>query len=258
MRKKRLFMGGILIASLAMLASCDITGAKEETKTKTERITTTPKILETTTEEPKMEMKYDVMEPIISFWEDSIHSRWVKIIVPVKNTGTMDLYLGNCQVDLETKSHKLLDSIDYIGGYPEYIMPGEVGYYYKETIIDFPDENVLGVVHENIEKASNKVIRYNTSDVTIEEDEIFGIEIKGRVENDTSKDESIVVITANLYDSNDKLICNCFTYLSSELKASSKMGFSIVPIAYRSLKLSDIARYEIYAYPKQYNIDLGF
>ena len=89
-------MGVALLASLVTLASCDIAGAKEETKTKTERITTTPKILETTTEEPKMEMKYDVMEPIISFWEDSIHSRWVKIIVPVKNTGTMDLYLGNC------------------------------------------------------------------------------------------------------------------------------------------------------------------
>lgn len=258
MRKKRLFMGVALLVSLVTLASCDITGAKEETKTKTERITTTPRIVDTTSTTPKKEMKYEVMKPEISFWEDSIHQRRVKIAVPIKNTGTMDLYLDDCQIDLETEAHELLDTIGYICGYPEYIMPGEVGYYYKETIVDFKEENVLALVHENIEKASNKVIRYNTSDVTIEEDEIFGIEIKGRVENNTSKDETIVMITANLYDSNDKLICNCFTYLSSELKASSKMGFSIVPIAYRSFKPSDVARYEIYAYPKQYNIDLGF
>ena len=258
MRKKKIFMGVALLASLVTLASCDITGMEEETKTKTERITTTPRVLDTTSTTPKKEMKYEVMNPEISFWEDSIHSRWVKIAVPVKNTGTMDLYLDDCQIDLETEDHELLDTIDYIGGYPDYITPGEVGYYYKEAIVDFKEENVLALVHENIEKASNSVIRYNTSDVTIEEDEIFGIEIKGRVENNTSKDESIVVITANLYDSNDKLLCNCQTYLSNGLKANEKIGFSLSPFAYRTLSPSDIARYEIYAYPQQYNIDFDF
>lgn len=258
MRKKRLFMGGILIASLAMLASCDITGAKEETKTKTERITTTPRIVDTTSTTPKKEMKYEVMNPEIFFWEDSIHQRRVKIAVPIKNTGTMDLYLDDCQIDLETEAHELLDTIGYIGGYPDYIKPGEVGYYYKETIVDFKEENVLALVHENIEKASNSVIRYNISDVAIKEEKYFGIEITGRVENNTSKDETIVMITANLYDSNDKLLCNCQTYLSNGLKSNEKIGFSLSPFAYRSLSPSDIARYEIYAYPKQYNIDLSF
>ena len=258
MRKKRIFMGVALLASLVTLASCDITGMEEETKTKTERITTTPRVLDTTSTTPKKEMKYEVMNPEISFWEDSIHSRWVKIAVPVKNTGTMDLYLDDCQIDLETEAHELLDTIDYIGGYPDYIQPGEVGYYYKEAIVDFKEENVLALVHENIEKASNSVIRYNISDVTIEEDEIFGIEIKGRVENNTSKDESIVVITANLYDNNDKLLCNCQTYLSNGLKSNEKIGFSLSPFAYTTLSPSDIARYEIYAYPQQYNIDFDF
>ena len=258
MRKKRLFMGVALLASLVTLASCDIGGMEEETKTKTERITTTPRVLDTTSTTPKKEMKYEVMNPEISFWEDSIHSRWVKIAVPVKNTGTMDLYLDDCQIDLETEDHELLDTIDYIGGYPDYITPGEVGYYYKEAIVDFKEENVLALVHENIEKASNSVIRYNTSDVTIEEDEIFGIEIKGRVENNTSKDESIVVITANLYDNNDKLLCNCQTYLSNGLKSNENIGFSLSPFAYTTLSPSDIARYEIYAYPQQYNIDFDF
>ena len=258
MRKKRLFMGVALLASLVTLASCDITGMEEETKTKTERITTTPRTLDTTSTLPKKEMKYEVMNPEILFWEDSIHQRRVKIAVPIKNTGTMDLYLDDCQIDLETEAHELLDTIDYIGGYPDYIKPGEVGYYYKEAIVDFKEENVLALVHENIEKASNSVIRYNISDVAIKEEKYFGIEITGRVENNTSKDETIVMITANLYDSNDKLLCNCQTYLSNGLKANEKIGFSLSPFAYRSLSPSDIARYEIYAYPKQYNIDLSF
>ena len=258
MRKKRHFMGVALLASLVTLASCDITGMEEETKTKTERITTTPRIVDTTSTTPKKEMKYEVMNPEIFFWEDSIHQRRVKIAVPVKNTGTMDLYLDDCQIDLETEAHELLDTIGYIGGYPDYIKPGEVGYYYKETIVDFKEENVLALVHENIEKASNSVIRYNISDVAIKEEKYFGIEITGRVENNTSKDETIVMITANLYDSNDKLLCNCQTYLSNGLKSNEKIGFSLSPFAYRSLSPSDIARYEIYAYPKQYNIDLSF
>ena len=50
---------------------------------------------------------------------------------------------------------------------------------------------MLALVHENIEKASNSVIRYNISDVAIKEEKYFGIEITGRVENNTSKDETI-------------------------------------------------------------------
>ena len=92
----------------------------------------------------------------------------------------------------------------------------------------------------------------------IKEEKYFGIEITGRVENNTAQDETIVMITANLYDSNDKLLCNCQTYLSNGLKSNEKIGFSLSPFAYRTLSPSDVARYEIYAYPKQYNIDFGF
>lgn len=39
---------------------------------------------------------------------------------------------------------------------------------------------------------------------------------------------------------------------------TKKVGFICSPFAYREVKPSDVVRYEIYAYPTQFNIDFGF
>ena len=145
-----------------------------------------------------------------------------------------------------------------INAYPDYIKPGETAYYYDETSVDFDTTGIKVVPHVDIHKSSNEVIRYDIGDISITEDSLSGVKVMGRVENKTSKKGTLVYVAANLFDSNDKLICNCFTILDNDLNAGDKIGFTCSPFAYREVKPSDVARYEIYAYPTQFNIDFGF
>jgi hypothetical protein len=142
-----------------------------------------------------------------------------------------------------------------INAYPDYIKPGETAYYYDETTVDFDTTGIKVVPHVDVQKTSNEVIRYNISDVSITQDSLSGIKVMGRVENKTSEKGTLVYVAANLFDSNDKLICNCFTILDNDLNVGDKIGFTCSPFAYRNIKPSDVARYEIYAYPTQFNFN---
>ena len=198
-------------------------------------------------------VKYEVGTPTVTIWTNSINSKWIKVGVPITNTGTADLYLNDCSIDIESSTGTLLKTMTYISGYPEYIKPGETGYYYDETTVDFSETNVVAVPNVQVEKATNDVIRYTISDVTITSDTYNGIKVMGRVQNNTTSKGTLVKVAANLFDSNGKLICNCFTYLENDLSAGSKVGFTITPFAYTKVTPSDVASYEVYAYPTQYN-----
>ena len=202
-------------------------------------------------------VKYEVGTPTIGLWTDSIGSNWMKIAIPITNTGTADLYLNDCSVDIESASGQLLQTKSYINGYPEYIKPGETGYYYEETTRSFTETDVKVVPHVEIEKATNDVIRYDVSDITIQENTLYGaklgVKIMGRVENKTSKKGTLVKVAANLFDANGNLLCTCFTYLENDLAAGSKVGFTMSTYSFRDFAPEDVASYEVYAYPTQYN-----
>lgn len=67
------------------------------------------------------------------------------MVVPVTNTGEANLYLDDCSIDIESSTGLLLKTMSYINGYPEYIKPGETGYYYEETTVDFTATNGVAV-----------------------------------------------------------------------------------------------------------------
>lgn len=260
---KRKIILGLMLASTFALASCDLLseGSSDTTPKTTDTDTTKPSKTEDTTPSipsTKKEMKYEVGTATIDSWTNSINSTWVKIAVPVKNTGDVDIYLGDMSADIESSTGSLLKTKSMINAYPDYIKPGETAYYYDETSADFDTTGIKVVPHVDIHKSSNEVIRYDISDVSITEDSLSGVKVMGRVENKTSKKGTLVYVAANLFDSNGKLICNCFTILDNDLNAGDKVGFTCSPFAYREVKPSDVARYEIYAYPTQFNIDFGF
>jgi hypothetical protein len=260
--KKRIILG-MMLASTFALASCDLLNESSDDTTpkKTETETTKPSKTEDKTitpSETKKEMKYEVGTATIDSWTNSSNSTWVKITVPVKNTGDVDIYLGDMSADIESSTGSLLKTKSMINAYPDYIKPGETAYYYGETRADFETTGIKVVPHVDIHKSSNDVIRYDINDVSINEDSLYGVKVMGRVENKTSKNGTLVYIAANLFDSNDKLITNCYTILDKDLNAGDKIGFTCTPFAYLECKPSDVARYEIYAYPTQFNIDLGY
>lgn len=208
------------------------------------------------TEIPKT-VSYEVGTPSIYIWTNSISARWMKVSIPVTNTGTADLYLDSASIDIESKSGQLLQTKSLIDGYPEYIKPGETGYFYVETQAKFTDDDVNVIPHVEVEKATNDVIRYDISDVSIQEYLLsgasYGIEVIGRVENKTSKKGTLVKIAAHLFDAEGNLICVCYNYLDNDLKANDKVGFTLSSYSFRDITPGDVASYEIYAYPTQFN-----
>lgn len=198
-------------------------------------------------------VKYELGTSTIDTWTDSIGSKWMKIAVPITNTGTADLYLDDISVDIESSNGTLLETKSMISGYPEYIKPGETGYYYTATSRSFTDTNVKVVPHCNAEKATNDVLRYKITDVSITADQYYGVKVMGRVENTTNKKGSLDKIAACLFDANGKLICVAFTYLENDLAVGAKVGFSMTTFAFRNFSPEDVASYEVYGYPTQLN-----
>ncbi len=244
MKLKKLLLGLVLMVSLLPLASClgtekentDVTGGSSTGGSGSSSSTST-------------KMQYEAGNVSVDFWESGLGIRYMRVAVPVKNTGDINIYLDSISIDIENVSGNLLQTLSLVGAYPEFIKPGETGYYYEEHSCDFTDTNVKAIAHVSVEKAKRDVIRYDVSDISIKSDTYDGIKITGRVANDTSKTETLAEISINLYDSNDRLICVCYTYLNSDLNSGSKVGFTVTPYMYRYMTVSDIARYEAYAYP---------
>lgn len=194
--KKRIILG-LVLASTFALASCVLLSEDfGDTTVKTTDSTSTN----------KKEMKYEVGTATIDSWTDSVNSRWVQFAVPVKNTGDVDIYLGDMSVDFESSTGSLLKTKSMVNAYPDYTKPGETAYYYDKTTIDFDATGIKVVPLGDIQKSSNEVIRYDISDVSIVEDSLSCAKVMGRVENKTSTKGSLVYVAANLFDSDGKLI----------------------------------------------------
>ena len=259
MKKIKLLFGSLAVASLVLLASCKLSDSifeddeeytyVEPTTTRIRRTTTTK---EATTTEKKV-MKYEELDYSVRIWTNSIGSKWIQVAVPVKDTGNVPIYLSSMSVDVESSSGDLLQTISYINGYPDYLKPGETGYYYKETTCDFEDDEVNLVTHLDVKSTHNEVIRYNVSDISFQDDNTFGVKVLGRVENQTDEEGSLVYVVANLYDSSNNLLSSCFTILDDNLASHDKIGFTLSQYSYRDFTVADVASYEVYSYPTQFN-----
>ena len=204
------------------------------------------------TTENANKVDYEVGEGFAEVWTDSINSKWIRIAVPVKNTGNVNLYLSSSSFDVENKDGEIVDTIDYVSAYPQVLKPGETAYYYEETLYEGKDVKDLKVVGEaEAEKATVDCIRYAISEDKIKTDEFGETKLLGRVENVTDLDGSEVYITVNFFDKDGKFLSQQFEILDNDLKAGAKKGFETICDSF-DLKASDVGSYEVYAFPYQY------
>ncbi len=195
---------------------------------------------------------YEVGDGSIETWTDSIGSSWVKVAVPVKNTGESNLYLSSCTIEIEDTSGSLVQTIDMVSAYPQIIKPGETAYYFEETSFDGDQNAELTLLpHVQVEKATVDCVRYDISEIQVKDNEYNSATVTGRVENTSSEAGNTVYVVANLFDNDGNFICNEFTILDNELPAGDKIGFETSSFAY-DFSSSDVGSYEVYAYPNQY------
>ena len=133
--------------------------------------------------------------------------------------------------------------------------PGETALIVEQTTLDEdPGNGELKVVpHYEAKKATVECIRLSVSEEELKDDQYGGLKMTGRVENNTSETQKLVYIVANLYDANDRAIGQLFTILTNELKAGEKIGFELSSLsAPDSLTKDSVARFEVFAFPFQY------
>ena len=217
-----------------------------QTASQTEQRTAVPAATEAA-----VKTDYEVGEGIVKLWTDSIGSTWVSAAVPVKNTGTTNLYLSSATIDLEKADGSLAASMSMVNAYPQVLKPGETAWYYNDTTYDGNASDALTAVpHPQVEEAKVDCVRLNTSDITLSDDEYTGLKIIGRVENQTEAEQSLVYVTAALYDQNGACLGVAFTILTDPVKPGEKISFSMGSLASR-ISASDVASYEVFAYPNQ-------
>lgn len=196
---------------------------------------------------------YEVGGGRVVTYTNSIGTEWVIITVPVTNTGDTNLYLSSGTMDIEDQDGHLIDSKSLVSVYPEVLQPGETAWYYEETMLDGSSGLELKVLpHVEVEKAKIDCVRYDVTDVTISDETYGGIKVTGRVENTTDEDESMPYVVVLMYDANGQLLGTALDIVDG-LNAGEKKGFSASSLSsYKELKTSNIASYEVYAYPNKF------
>ena len=195
---------------------------------------------------------YSIGETSVSVRTDSIGTEWVKAAVPVTNTGDADLYLETGTIDIEYSDGSLAQTLSMVSVYPQVIAPGETAYYFEETTYEGTGTEGLKLVpHVKAEKAKVDLIRFEVSDLQLKDEDFFGVKVIGRVMNNTDKDESMIYVVANLFDEEGKLIGQQFDILTDSLASGDKIGFETSSLS-SGLVASDIANYEVIAFPYQY------
>lgn len=202
-------------------------------------------------EETEEKVEYSIGETSVLVWESSIGTSWIRVAVPVKNTGTVNLFLKNSTIDIENADGSLAATLNMVSVNPQIIAPGETAYYFEETTYNGASTEGLKVVpHVKADKAKVDLIRLDVSDLQIIND-TFGAKIMGRVENTTGEEQALVYIVANIFDKDGKLLGQQFTILTDKLPAGEKIGFETSSLS-SQLSSSNIATYEVIAFPYQY------
>lgn len=237
-------------------------GGKESTQDKTSTDNTAEEQIsnaatdETTAASDVVEDKkeaYEVGEGLVKTWQNSLGTTWVSVAVPVKNTGNVNLYLSSGTIDVEDASGSLVKTLKMVNVYPQVLQPGETAYYYDETTVDgdLPSEGLKTIPHVDVKKAKVDCIRYATSELSAKDTAYSGAKITGRVENTSDNAESMVYVVANIFDASGNLLAQQFTILDNELQPGEKIGFETSNMGYE-FSVSDIADYEVFAFPHQY------
>ena len=206
----------------------------------------------TVTDEPAGTVDYEVGDGAVTVWKDGIGTNWIRAAVPVKNTGADDLFLSSGTIDIEDVAGTLVQTLSLVGVYPQIIKPGETAYYYEETTFDGENTEGLRLVpHVNVEKAKVDCIRLDVSEVQMTDTDYSGVKTIGRVTNNTCDTASMVYVVGYFYDAGGNLIGQQFTILMNDLPDGEKIGFEMSSFM-TDFTTADIASYEMFAFPYQY------
>lgn len=196
---------------------------------------------------------YELGEAQVTIWTSIIGSQWMQTIIPITNTGDANLFVDGGSFDIEGADGSLIGVQSYVSAYPQVLAPGEVGYIYENTTMETViDGDPVIVPHPDIDVATVDFIRFETSDISISDEEYGGIKAIGRVKNTTDSTESMVYVAIALYDESGNVIDIMYTVLADELPAGDQIGFEMSSFSLPGhITAAMVADYDVWAYPLQ-------
>lgn len=105
--KNKLFAGVLFLVGVLSLISCDFLDEGTSGDGITANASNFSDDYSKSSSSAKRKMKYEVGNATIDSWTNSINTTWVKIAVPVKNTGNKNIYVGDMSADIESSTGTL-------------------------------------------------------------------------------------------------------------------------------------------------------
>lgn len=208
------------------------------------------------TSTPKPQLACEVSDMRVNVFTNSIGTIYAHVTFSVTNTGTENLYFSTSGFDLEDEKGNLVATNSMTSIYPEVLAPGEKAYVSEFERLDEKVENLAVVPRVKAKLATVELIRYKCSDITVKDETYGGVKVLGRIENNTKQDEDgWIYVVVNLFDKDGKFLHQVYTIISENLPAGAKFGFEctslIDPV---DLTADQVASYEIYAFPSQWQL----
>ena len=102
----------------------------------------------------------------------------------------------------------------------------------------------------SVRAAEQSGVRYAVSDVNLKDSVYGGVELTGRIRNDTADRGSLVCVAAVLLDESEKPLGVVYTVLGSPLEAGTETTFGMSSeMLPPEVKSADIAQVETFAHP---------
>ena len=137
-RKKNLVISiiAVVLAVIGLIVVFAKDDNKKATETGNEIVTSVDEngnVVTSVKSNSNAKAQYEVGNSSAEVWTNSIGTKWIKVVVPIKNTGSENLYISPCTIDIENSEGNLEDTLSLVSAYPQVVKPGETAYYYEET-----------------------------------------------------------------------------------------------------------------------------
>ena len=174
------------------------------------------------------------------------------------NTGTENLYLDIKSFDFETADGHLVDISTLPEITPKIVQPGEHSYIFADLNLKDKDLDVelVSKLSLDVEPARIECVRYEVSDITLSIGQYSDkVEALGRVKNTGDEaTDSFYFVDIVAFDENDMPLDVIDAMLNEDIQPGDSMSFRATTMYYFITSLDQIARYEVYAYPFDYQL----
>jgi hypothetical protein len=156
--------------------------------------------------------KAGIVRTFFKSWPDSYGYVHYQIVIEVKNTGgkVANIHSGDQSYTIQAKDGSVLETGNFTYSFPQYIAPGELGYYIeggqyqKGTKIADVGDLTPSLSYQDAEAAPKP---WDFSSLKFVKDSLFGgIEASGMVKNTGDKDATMGNVGCVLLDANGEIL----------------------------------------------------